>query len=228
MNKKGMMGGLMAGLMVLAMIGPASAAVGEDGDFQFFHDDVIEGKMNDFWKASVETEYWVGDSASKLYKQETLFLLGYKVNDWLDIAGGYRQVFEFWTQKDPQAWFTEYRPTFDGTLKYKWEGWELADRSRFEYRAFDREDKDDVFSYRNRLMIKAPWKWTQWNINPFIFDEVFIQEHTDFSRNRLDVGVTFDLIKHVSGALFYRWQRDKKGSDWNDLNILGTALKFSF
>ena len=226
--KKQVLGGILAALMALAIQAPVSAALNDDGDFQFFHDDVIEGKINDQWKASAETEFWVGDSASKLYKEENLFLIGYKVNDWLDLAGGYRQVFELWTKVDAQAWSTEYRPTFDGTLKYKWEGWELADRNRFEYKMFDREDKEDAFSYRNRVMVKSPWKWTDWHINPYISNEVFIQEHDDFVRNRMDVGVSFDILQHVSAAIFYRWQRDKKGDDWLDRNILGTALKFSF
>ncbi len=219
------------GLPLLLWLGNgflAQAAVSEDGDFQYYHDQVIEGKFNDQWKIVGESEFWVGDDASKLYKQEDLIELVYKVNSWLDLGAGYRQVFELWTTPNPQSWFTEYRPTFDGTLKYKWEGWDLSDRNRFEYRMFDRADKQDKFAYRNKLTIKSPWKWTEWNINPFIADEVFIHEHTDFDRNRLYVGVGFDICKHTSGALFYLWESNKKGSDWNDLHIIGTQLKFSF
>ncbi len=206
----------------------AQAALNAEGDFQYWNTEAIEAKIADRWKTYIEAEFRFGDDASEFYYQHTHLELGYKVNDWLEIAPAYRQVYELFTSTTDEEddWFTEYRPMINVNLKHKWEGWELSDRNRFEFREF--EVKDDVFRYRNKLTIKSPWKWTCLGINPFISDEVFFQEDAGFNRNRLQVGVGMKLLEHLDGEVFYLWQTSEKGDDWINIHVFGTKLKVKF
>lgn len=228
MKKRRMMGKLLAALVLWALTQQAKAALNGDGDFQYWNTEAIEGKISGKWKAYVEGDFRFGDDASEFYYQHTHLELGYKVFDWLEIAPAYRQVWELFTstKEEDEDWFTEYRPMINATLKHKWEGWDLSDRNRFEFRQF--EVKDDVFRYRNKITVKSPWKWTAWAINPFIADELFFQEDAGFNRNRLQVGVGMKIIEHLEGEIFYLWQTSEKGDDWIDFHVLGTKLKFKF
>lgn len=229
--KKRLWRGILAAGMVLAFNAPVSADLNADGDFQFWNTEAVEGKLNDHWKVYTEAEFRFGDDASEFYYQHTHLEIGYKVNDWLEIAPAYRQVWELFTksvdEEGQEDWFVEYRPMVNVTVKYKWNGWEISDRNRFEYRFFD-IDKEDHFRYRNKITLKTPWKWTSWGINPFIADEIFIQENDQFNRNRFYLGVGMDIIEHLTADVFYLWQTSEKGDEWVDFNIIGAKLKLKF
>jgi hypothetical protein len=228
MNKKGMIGGLMAGLMALAITCPASAELGSDGDFQFWNTESIEGKITEKVGAYMETEFRFGDDASEFYYQHAHLEIPIEVYDWLEIAPAYRQVWELFTKSEDEEgqedWFAEARPNLNVTLKHKWNDWKLSSRNRFEYRFFE-IDKEDLFRYRNKFTLKSPWKWTSWNINPFIADEIFIDEVDGFNRNRLQIGVGMNIIEHVDGAIYYLWQTSEKGEEWIDFNVIGLQFK---
>jgi hypothetical protein len=228
--KRGIIGGALVALMACLLVHPASAELNEDGDFQYWNTEAIEGKINDKWKAYMEAEFRFGDDASEFYYQHTHLEILYAWLEWLEVGLAYRQV---WELDDPETdlWFTEYRPMFNATLKHKWNGWDFSDRNRFEFRNFD--TKEDKFRYRNKLKVKSPWKWTNLHINPFVADELFFEEDSDngFNRNRLDIGVGLDFgdyVAHLTGEIFYRWQTTDRGDFWQDLNIIGTQLKFKF
>lgn len=227
MNKIKMIGMLLACLITLAVASPVSAKTGEDGDFQFWNTEQIEGKLNDHWKAGAELEFRFGDDVNEFYYTHEMFYFGYKAMDWLDLQANFREVFELNTKTESEDdWFNEHRPMFDVTPHWKFEGWDISDRNRFEYRFF--EVKDDAFRYRNKLTLKSPWKWTSWNFNPFISDEIFAQQDLGLNRNRFYVGVGMDIIEHLTGELYFLWQSSEAEPDWLNIYVLGTKLKFKF
>lgn len=61
---------IVTALMTLAIACPTVAELNSDEDFQYWDITAIEGKINDRWKASIDTEFRVGDNASKFYYQE--------------------------------------------------------------------------------------------------------------------------------------------------------------
>jgi hypothetical protein len=112
------------------------------------------------------------------------------------------------------------------TVKFDVEGWTLSDRNRIEYR--DKEDADDYWRYRNKATIAAPWKFTEYAIRPYVADEIFFDcEDVDITKNRAFVGVTFDIMEHVGGELYYMWEATDQ-QKWFDDHVIGTKLKFSF
>jgi len=96
-----------------------------------------------------------------------------------------------------------------------------------EYR--DRENKKDVWRYRNKFMMKIPLELTKLKLQPYLADEVFINlDKEGYNRNRLYSGVAFNLSKNVKGEIYYLWQSSRSGGGWNEINVLGTQLKFYF
>jgi len=104
---------------------------------------------------------------------------------------------------------------------------DLSNRSRFEYR--DRENKEDLWRYRNKTTVKFPLKLTNLKLQPYIADEIFITLNDDnVDRNRFYSGVSFNLSKDIKANIFYLWQTSRSGHQWKDINVLGTQLKILF
>jgi hypothetical protein len=216
----------VAVFICLSLIASASAFAYKDGDWQYWNTESVTVKLTDKIDAYVEEEFRFGGDISEFYYQHSHLQLDFKITDWFTLAPAYRQVFELDTMKD--NWFTEYRPMVNGTVKWKCENWDFSNRVRISYRMFD-IDKDDVWRFRNKLTIKTPWKWTALKINPWVADEIFLEENqSGVYRNRLYAGVGLKLTEHIKGDVFYLWQASEKGSSWTDYNVIGTKLKIVF
>lgn len=221
---------LFAGLAVVSfLLIPFSGYAYEDGDWQYWNTESVTVKLTDKINAYVEEEFRFGDNVSEFYYQHSHLQLNFTITDWFTLAPAYRQVFELYTKSNTEDdWFTEYRPMVNGTVRCKWEDWELSNRIRVSYRMFD-IDKDDVWRFRNKITIKSPWKWTKLKINPWVADEIFLEEHqSGIYRNRFYAGIGLKLTEHLKGDVFYLWQSSEKGNSWTDYNVIGTKLKIVF
>jgi len=46
--------------------------------------------------------------------------------------------------------------------------------------------------------------------------------------NRFYSEVSFNLSKNIDANIFYLWQSSRSSSEWKDINLIGTSLKFLF
>jgi len=77
--------------------------------------------------------------------------------------------------------------------------------------------------------MKLPVELTGLKLQPYVADEVYINfDEEDFNRNRVYSGVSFKLSENIGGEVYYLWQSSKSGGSWEDINVLGTKLKFYF
>jgi hypothetical protein len=195
----------------------------DNGDWQYWNTESIEGNINEKWKIKLEEEFRFGDEAGEFYYHHSDLGLSYKCYEWLKLGLNYRQVYE----KKNRDWKQENRPHLNGTVKWALADFKFTDRSRLEYRI--REGKDDALRYRNKLTIKFPFKWTKFNIQPYLADEVFVDfDQGELNRNRLYVGTGCKLIKYLKADVFYLWQSSKSSDSWVDYNIVGTKLNIVF
>jgi len=197
----------------------------DDEDFQFWSRASASFDINEDWTATFGEEFRFGDHAGQLYYHHSDLGVVYKsLADWIDVGANYRQVF----QKDSAGqWRPENRPHLNVTLKGQVSGLDLSNRSRLEYR--DRENKKDLWRYRNKIALKLPVKLTQLKLQPYISDEVFISFNAeDFDQNRLYGGFYFELSKNLRADVFYFRQSSKSGGVWKDANVVGAYLKFLF
>lgn len=195
----------------------------DDGDFQVWHTDVEEKKINEKFKISLEEEFRWGDNAGELYYHHYEPGLTYKVNSHLDLALKYRQIYDKKNSKFKQ----ENQPNLNATLKWDFLGCSMDDRSRLEYRHFNYQP--DSWLYRNKFTVRLPWKFTKFGIQPYLSDEIFVNFYnTAFTRNRFYAGFSFNLIKNLKAEIYYLLQSTKSSYAWTDANVFGTSLKISF
>jgi len=248
MNKRWISTMAMAGLALGTALSSARG-----GDAQLWLKFFAEGKLPHGFSASVEEELRYQDDASEFYDEESLCMLKYDVNDWLNIGLGHRVVQErknkpVYTSKKKDDgsvsytevgdgdhyWQNEQRPTLDVTLKTKLESWGIDDRSRIEWRMKD-DGGDDYLRYRNRLRVKSPWKLTAFKINPYAHAEGFIEDKPGlsggdmFNRYRLTGGVSAEFAKNIKNGLYVSVQSDRSSAGgWDRLGIFGFELGLGF
>ena len=206
-------------------IGGLACFAYEDEGFQFWTGPSVSFDINKDWKCTFDEEFRLGDDGGNLYYHHSDLGFVYKsLADWIDLGVNYRQVFE---KDNAGVWRQENRPHLNITLKGKLFELGLSNRARFEYR--DRENKDDLWRYRNKVTVKLPLELTKLNLKPYLADEVFIPLNDDnITRNRFYAGVTFKLSENMTGEVFYLWQASRASEDWKDIDVLGVKLKFYF
>lgn len=197
----------------------------DDGDFQYWSKVGASFDIDKDWKFTFAEEFRLGDDAGDLYRHHSDLGLVYKsLADWIDLGFNFRWVFE---KDSKDKWRQENRPHLNLTVKGKLFDLDVSSRSRFEYR--DRENKKDVWRYRNKVTLKLPLELTSLKLQPYLADEVFINfDEGDFNRNRLYSGLSLNLSKNIKAEVYYLWQSSESGGDWKDINVLGTQLKFRF
>lgn len=200
----------------------APPAQARKAGMEFWHTEVATWKIAKDWRMSVSSEAYFDDDASHYYYQEgDLGFIYSGFAKWFDLSLNYKHV----AMESKNRWAPEERPHFAGIFKFDIGNLSLSDRNRFEYRI--REAGTDTWRYRNLLTIKAPWKFTKWQIQPYIADEVLIDELV--RENRSYAGFGFKLTKEISAAIYYMQRRLRQGGgDWSGANIVGTNLRIDF
>ncbi|MCU0651433.1 MAG: DUF2490 domain-containing protein [Candidatus Omnitrophica bacterium] len=196
----------------------------DDGDFQIWHTEAQEMEINQKWKVAANQEFRWGDDASELYYQHYELGLVYALNKNLDLGLNYRQILE----RDSKKKFRqENMPNIYGTLKWSLFGFKFDDRNRLEYRNF--ETKNAIWRYRNKFNVKLPWKFTRFEIQPYLADEIFINfNSTGFNRNRFYSGFGISLTKNLKGEIYYLLQSTDSSGTWIKANVLGSKFKLVF
>ncbi|MFQ5870283.1 MAG: DUF2490 domain-containing protein [Candidatus Zixiibacteriota bacterium] len=210
-------------LSAVMLLGQGSISAYDDGDWQYWNREGVEGSITDDLKAKMEVEFRFGDNMGELYYQHSELALSHRCTGWLTFTVNYRQIYE----KKGEVWKQENRPHLNAILRWSWSGFGLEDRSRLEYRV--REGKDDALRCRNRLALKLPLNWGNFNVQPYIADEIFLDfEKGELNRNRLYLGANGNLGKGLKAETYYLWQTSKSEDRWGDYNIIGTKLKAAF
>ena len=198
----------------------------DDGDFQYWSSAKVSFDINKDWQCNFEEEFKFGDDAGELYYHHSDLGFVYRsFADWIDLGFNYRQISE---RADSEGqWSQENRPHLNITFKGTLFDLDVSDRSRFDYR--DRENKRDHWRYRNKVTVKVPLELTGLKLKPYLADEVYIPLNDDnITKNKIYAGVSFKVLENMTGEIFYLWESSRSTGYWNDINVLGTWLKFRF
>jgi hypothetical protein len=197
----------------------------DDGDFQFWSTAGASVNLSKNWAATVEEEIKFGDNAGHFYYHHTDLGFVYKgLADWVSVGFNYRQISE---EDAAGIWREEHRPHLNATLTSKLFGLDVSDRSRLEYR--DREIQKDIWRYRNKVTVRLPVELTQFKLQPYFADEVFLNLAGErFDKNRFWSGFFIDLTKNIKGEIYYMLDSTKSGANWKETNVLGISLKVAF
>jgi len=196
----------------------------DDGDFQVWNTDVEEFKISKEAKLVFEEEFRWGGNASEFYYQHYDIGLFYNLKRYLNLGGGYRQIYDLKRGK----FKPENEPYLTATLLWDLSGFKFDDRSRIEYRHFDYQE--DSWRYRNKFTVKLPWKFTKMEIQPYLSDEIFVGfgSISQFNQNRFSAGTAMSITKNIKAEIYYMLQTTKGSEKWLDANVLGAKLKIAF
>jgi hypothetical protein len=213
---------LSAGACLFLWSGSPAGAY-QEGDWQLWSTNALEGSISQNWKISFEEQFRFGDDISELYYHQAGLGLAWKMTEWFQTGLTYAQVYEL---KKGQ-WKEEARPLMDGTVQKKWKALSLSDRNRFERRM--RQDALDLWRYRNNLTVSPAHKWGTLQIQPYMSGEAFVDlvDEGDFNQCRLIGGLKGRLARYLQADLYYLRQLKEKNGEWNSDHILGLKVKVS-
>jgi hypothetical protein len=197
----------------------------DDGGSEYWATAGASFDINKDWGCTFEEEMRFKDGGGEFYYHHSDLGFVYKsLANWIDLGVNFRKVYS----KDSSGeWTQEDRPHLNATLKGKVFGLDVSDRSRLEYR--DRENEKDIWRYRNKVTVKLPVELTALKLQPYVAEEVFINlDGEGFNRNRLAGGFYINLSKNIKGDIYYLWQTTESDGKWEDINVIGTGLKFYF
>lgn len=210
-------------MIVLVLMSVPGVYAYDDGDFQVWHTEVQEKKLNKDVKVALEEEFRFGDDANDFYYHHYDAALVYALNKNLGLGLNYRQVYE----KKKGKFKEENRPHINVIIKGEFLGVSLEDRSRLQYRHFGYQS--DLWQYRNKFTAKFPLKSTKVEIEPYLADEIFLDfKNKTFSRNRFYSGFGMSLTKNLKAEIYYLLQSGRSANKWVDTNVLGTKVKLVF
>jgi hypothetical protein len=210
---------LCSGLLCTVCLGSRS------GDLEYWQIHSVSLDINKDLTFTAAQELRMGRHNGNPYLHNEDLGIVYKgLADWLDIGFNFRKEYE----KDSKGKFRhENRPHLNLTVKGKMLGLDVSNRSRFEWR--DRENKDDLWRYRNKSTIKFPLRLTRLNLRPYIAEEWLANLGDDnINENRLYSGFSFALAKNVKSSIYYMWRTKKISGGWRDTNIIGIDFKIPF
>jgi hypothetical protein len=212
--------------LVLVTVTGSTCFGSTDGNAEYWQGIGLEFNMDKDWKVTISEELRVGKSGDDPGLHNTDVGLVYKgIADWLDVSLNYKKEFE----RDSAGKFrSENRLHFNMMFKSEMFGCKLGDRVRLEYR--DKELSNDHWRFRNRFKINLPFTLTEYNLQPFVSDEIFINlGESTVKQNRFATGLSFKLAEDIKTTVYYMYKSSMSASNgWTDTNVIGTNIVFVF
>lgn len=167
----------------------------------------------------------------------------------------YNLIARTWDRPDVNfRWASFGSPRFDFNLSLSVSDWGISQRFRIEYdRNMHHQHVKSYGIFRYRIGLTAPWKWTCWNISPFVNNEFFFRNNTlgkttvtngitvaygnvgGYYENRFRLGFVMDIPvwckEKVNTAIFWQWRPVKKSPGaftykWAKTNQIGVNLDY--
>ncbi len=195
----------------------------EDRDFQVWHTAFVEKEWKGPWRVQFEEQVRFGNDVRRVVQHHTDFGLVYQEKDWIQIGGNFRYVL----RKYAEDWEKESRPHLNVTFFGKWQGLDISNRNRLEYRVLS--ETRDAVRYRNKTQFELPVVIAKKTITPYVAEEIFLDfDQSEFNFNRVSFGIKFEINKSLDGDIYYLWQDDDGRGAQSPFNVLGTAVKIKF
>jgi len=213
-------------MLVLMTIVGGNCFGSVDGNAEYWQVVGFDYNLDDDWKVAVREELKFGRSGDDPYQHNTDVGLVYKgLADWVDVSLNFRKEY----QRNRSGNFVrENRPHLNFMFKSELFGFEVGDRVRLEYR--DLKNFEDRWRFRNRFTINLPFTLTEYKLQPFVSDEIFIRlGESIVNQNRFMAGLSFKITENIKSSVFWMYKSNMTpSSGWIDTNVLGTSLVFNF
>ena len=225
------------GRLLFAFIGANLPLAGSSANNQVWLKQSAEVPIVDLWEGArlavfAEQQGKFGERG--FIDSESLAMLELELCRFATLRLGDRFVYE--RSRGRGALVPEHRPTFDVDLTTpEFLTLRLDFRTRFEWRMIEGESA--YMRYRERVRLRTAWSVTQWKISPFVSEEFFFSDKSDydasdvFDRSRAQVGFSFLPVPTLPELVcrpYFMVQHDFDSSGWEPINVYGLELSYRF
>lgn len=211
-------------LFISQSIPSEAQTINGNGDFQIWLSSSVNTALNRKLRAFLDGEVRFGNNGSELYLWYLQTRFHYTVRDWLELSPGYRQQFNLILPD--RVWRPVFVTLFDVLFYFDIGKWTFINRNRFQYNFH--VVQNNVWIYRNRLRVDAPFTFGKMKFRPLAADEIFIQEGIGFFENRLTVGGRFNIGKRNITKPAFCFRLRKFGDEWRKAYIFSTRADFNY
>ena len=205
----------------------------------------VSGALNESKTLKVSAAQESRFDSKRLIEEHTQASLLFSPVDWFDIGPHVHWIDARAKKSDGgHEWNNELRLGIESNLKYKFEGWNFANRNRFVWREFEKGNVD-FFRWRSRFQVIAPdilepvGLKTDWKVKPFASYEFFfdngkpskhVRTNDKFDQQWLRAGLKFAFSEHWGLDVFYHLQIKKSSSthDWDPGHVIGLNFGYKF
>ncbi|MCI0531964.1 MAG: DUF2490 domain-containing protein [candidate division Zixibacteria bacterium] len=210
-------------ILMLSIFAFHKFACAADGDWQIWSTAGVQGKVYLGWTVKLEEQFRFGNQAADIYYHHVQTDLVYQIRSWMALGLTYRHIY----MKVAGIWQQEKRPTLGVALSTSRSIYRLEMSQKLERHI--RDWSDNGWSYRNKLSVTLEKSWTQFDVKPYLADEIFVNlKGGGVYRNRLFAGVKSRLFDKIYPDLFFLWQSTESPVSWTDFYVLGGNLNFRF
>lgn len=171
---------------------------------------------------SLKEEFRFRDTGQSFFYQFTELGISYEINNYLDVFTKYRLIF-----KEKNGLFDDSNVLLPGiNLKYPAQKWGKVSMEVRGEAGLDFNPIPWVLNVHPKY--NTPWKWTKFEFNPYVSDEMFFDasHDLDYLSNRVRVGMDYKFTKGIKGSTGYYYEaNEEKGTH---ANVVNTSIKFEF
>lgn len=217
-------------LITLLVASLSRAAVNEEGDWQFWTQEVATYPISDHLTGAFDIMFRIGDNATELWYQHYDAGIIFKTTDWLSIKPSFRLKRMKVGPIQDNLWQQVNNPSLNLLFSHQIGNVKLKNNCRFSYWDYlDNSTNDDIFYYRNILTLISPWSVTTAQITPYIREDFFFNIHTThIERNRFSIGVLSDNSNTITPSAYIMLRSYKASDGWRDNYIIGLDVQFKF
>lgn len=192
-------------------------------DWQYWNEYHLSYKITDHLSVILNPSIRMKDDVSENQYWESRQGFSYKFSDQWNLNIHYLHSE---SKNSSNKWIDENAFELQPTYKWKWIGFDFANRLRLVYRIINGSER---WLYREQIKIGKKVTVFHQEVTPFVSNEIFYDELLDqFNQNRARVGISKKVSKAMLMTIFYQYKSNSIKKDWVGENILGTGIDLSF
>lgn len=224
---------LLCALVLVAIFLPSVVRGGHLNQLNTNHDhglwleQNVYVKLSPLWSLQVHTNQYWGADYQLLWNHRYQFTFQYDITRFfclpafvqkITFGPGYATVEGLRRNtREIYHWVWRHIGILEANINLAFHQWRIQNRVRGDYVFYLRNHYIDHPLLRYRLTVYTPWKFTRWNINPYLSNEWFVRSNTFNKKhqtgqvggwylNHFRIGLAADLCTHLSTALYWQWR----------------------
>jgi len=192
-------------------------------DWNLWHDETVRVWARDRYALNFYQAARYRDDMSEPFFVQFKIVNRYALHPMLAIAGNYSYIQQ---KGSDNHWRDEHRPELELVPTFTIGPVALEQRLRMELRLIEGDAGEENWRCRYRMQAVLPIPRTDGKLRLFANEEIFYATPPDeWNQNRVFVGLSLAVHSRVATSVSWGIQSLRRGSDWEDRQILFVSAK---